>query len=278
MSITTVIILLAGGTMLALGLFMAYILGWANKAFHVEIDPKQEAVLEALPGANCGGCGYVGCNEYAEAVVAGDAPPTKCPVGGTECAAEIAKILGLEISDTHPERPIIHCGANYHEKLGRHEYHGEMTCVAANFVAGFQGCAYGCLSLGDCVKACEFDAIHVIDGRTQVDYEKCVGCGACVKACPRGIITMEPFKADRILVVACSNKDFGKAAKDVCKVGCTGCKLCQKQAPDLITVEDNIPTIDYKAYNPDEMEPADAAANKCPMKCLIMAGKEIRNS
>jgi len=264
------IILLAAGTMLVLALFMAYVLGWANVSFHVELDPRQQAVQDALPGANCGGCGYVGCNDYAEAVVAGDCPVDKCPVGGSDCAEKLAAILGVEINQSWPERPVVHCGATYDQRLGQTEYRGESTCTAANMVAGVQGCAYGCMGFGDCRSVCEFDAINIVDGLSVVDYDKCVGCGACERICPRHIITMVPFKNENMLVVACSNKDFGKDVKTVCTVGCIGCKMCQKLAAGLITVTDNVPTIDYDAYDPEAMAGLEAALAKCPAQRLTM--------
>lgn len=264
------IVLLAAGTMLVLALFMAYVLGWANVKFHVELDPCQQAVQDALPGANCGGCGFVGCNEYAEAVAAGDTPVDLCPVGGTDCAEELARILGVEINQSWPQRPVVHCGASYDQRLGRTEYRGETTCTGANMVAGVQGCAYGCMGFGDCGTVCDFDAIHVVDGLSVVDYGKCVGCGACERICPRHLITMVPFKDRKMLVVACSNKDFGKDVKTVCTVGCIGCKMCQKLAAGLITVTDNVPTVDYDAYDPGAMETLDAAIAKCPAQRLTM--------
>ena len=267
-----VIVTLAAGTMLALALFMAYVLGWANRTFHVEVDPRIEQVIEALPGANCGGCGYVGCNEYAEAVVLKGEQVNKCTVGGVSCAKALADILGVEVKQTWPYRPVVHCGAKYDDRLKHNPYLGEQTCSAANLISGVQGCAYGCLGLTDCELACAFDAIHIIDGLAVVDYEKCVGCAACERACPRHIISMVPFKAERMLVVACSNKDFGKEVKAVCKVGCTGCRLCEKVS-DLFKVEDNLSRIDYDAYDPDKTDDLLAAVEKCPMKRLTFVGK-----
>ena len=267
------VIILAAGTMLVPAVFMVYVLGWANKAFHVEVDPRQEAIAGALPGANCGGCGFIGCNEYAEAIVAGQVGIDKCSVGGSATAARIAEILGIEHEEVAPKRAVVHCGAHWQDRLGRSDYRGERTCAAAALVAGVQGCTYGCLGYGDCVTACKFDAIHIVDGLATVDYEKCVGCGACVGACPKNIISLVSFKADRMLTVACSNRDFGKDVKAVCKVGCTGCKLCQKLSDGLLSVADNIASADYEAYNPAEMAGADAAAAKCPAKCLVMRGR-----
>jgi len=268
----TLVIILAAATMLVLALFMAYVLGWANKAFHVDVDPRIEQVNEALPGANCGGCGYVGCNEYAEAIVAENAPVNLCPVGGESCVAALAKILGIELEAGFPYRPAVHCGAGYDERLDRHDYRGEQTCGAANLISGVQGCTYGCTGFGDCVRVCDFDAIDIIDGLATVDYDKCVGCGACAKVCPRNIISMVPFKAERMLIIACSNKDFGKDVKAVCKVGCIGCKVCER-VNDLFRVKDNIARIDYDKYDPEKMGELTVAIQKCPMKRIVSVGK-----
>ncbi len=270
------LVLLAAATMAALALVMAWVLGWANRRFHVETDPRVEAVLRALPGANCGGCGFVGCSEYAEAVAAGRAPPDKCAVGGASCAAAIASILGVELKPSWPYRPAVHCGARLEERLGRLEYRGEPTCASANLVSGVQGCTYGCLGLGDCERACPFDAIHVVDGLAVVDYEKCTGCGKCAEVCPRNIISMVPFKAERMLIVACSNKDPGRYVREVCKVGCLGCRACERTAGDLFTVVENLSRINYEAYDPEKLAAARSAAEKCPMRRIVEVGKPPR--
>ena len=80
MSITGIIIAAAivGGT----GLFIGVFLGIAGKKFAVEVDEREEAILEVLPGNNCGGCGYAGCSGLAAAIAKGEAPVNQCPVGG----------------------------------------------------------------------------------------------------------------------------------------------------------------------------------------------------
>ena len=190
-----IVMLLAAGTMLALAIAAGYALGWANRRFHIPIDPRQEQLAKALPGVNCGGCGYVGCNEYAAALLKGEVV-TKCIVGGVSCAAALARILGVEIKETWPYRPAVHCGAHTDDRLGRTEYRGEPSCAAANLVSGVQGCVFGCLGMGDCQRVCSYDAIHIVQGLATVDYDKCTGCGACARACPRNIISMVPFKSD----------------------------------------------------------------------------------
>lgn len=268
------IIFMAGGTMLALAVGAGYVLGWANRAFHVEVDPRVDAVMNALPGANCGGCGYVGCASYAEAVAQQGETVDKCPVGGEGCAQALAGIMGISVERTWPRRPAVHCRASTAQRLGRHAYNGESSCSAANGVAGIQGCTYGCLGMGDCVRSCAFDAIHVRDGVAVVDYDKCTGCGACARVCPRNIISMVPFKLERMLIVGCSNLDFGKEVKSVCEVGCIGCKACGKRSP-LFSFGDGatLPNINYDAYDPTAMDGVVTAVEKCPMQGLIYIGK-----
>jgi len=262
-------VILAGATMLVLAVFMAWVLGWANRAFHVQADPRVEQVNAALPGANCGGCGYVGCNEYAEAVVAGEASPDRCTVGGVRCAAAVAKILGVDLAPSWPLRPVVHCAADYDARLKRAAYTGEPTCGAANLVAGVQGCTYGCLGFGDCVAVCRFDAIGMVDGLAVVDYAKCTGCGACEQACPRHIISMIPFKADRVLVVACSSQDPPKIVRENCTVGCIGCGACARLS-DLFKMDGSLARVDYDRYDPAaDFEPLLA---KCPREAMLFVG------
>jgi RnfABCDGE-type electron transport complex B subunit len=264
-------ILLAGAVLLVLAVGAALILGWANVAFRVETDPRIDAINTALPGANCGGCGCVGCADYAAAVVQQGMAVDKCTVGGASVAAAIGGIMGVDVKESWPKRPVVHCAATHEQRLQRVEYRGEQTCSAANLVGGVQGCTFGCLGIGDCTRACNYDAIHIRNGLAVVDYLKCVGCGACVKACPRNIISMIPFKADRVLAVCCSNKDFGMEVKAVCKVGCIGCKGCERVMSELFKIKDNLPSIDYEKY--DTATDFGMVLQKCPMKRLMYVGK-----
>jgi H+/Na+-translocating ferredoxin:NAD+ oxidoreductase subunit B len=269
---TWVTVGLSAGTLVTMAVVFTYILGWANKRFHVEVDPRVEAINDALPGANCGGCGFVGCSEYAEAVVAENTELTLCNVGGASCSAEIATIMGVVVGESIPFRPIVHCGAKYEARLNRHDYQGEMRCAGANIVADVQGCTYGCLGFGDCQTACDYDAIHMVDGLATVDYEKCIGCKACSKVCPRNIITMAPFKSSQMLAVTCSNEDPGKEVKKVCSVGCMGCKACTRVS-SVFKMENSLSTIDYDEYTAECELDMLKACEKCPQNRLVFVGK-----
>ncbi|MBN2196648.1 MAG: RnfABCDGE type electron transport complex subunit B [Polyangiaceae bacterium] len=271
MSAITITLLLAAFTLLAMAVVMGTILGVANKVFHVPVDVRLERVAASLPGANCGACDYVGCGEYAEAILVKGEAITKCPVGGPAVASAVGEIMGVSVEEAFPVRPVVHCAATTAQRLKQTPYHGEQTCNAANLVGGIQGCVYGCLGLGDCVAVCDYDAIHMIDGVAVIDYIKCIGCGACVKACPRNIISQVPFKADRILAVQCANKDFGKEVQEVCEVGCTGCKSCARANPDLISVVDNLPVFDYTKYDPRMS--LQVIQDKCRRESMVWLGK-----
>jgi ferredoxin len=180
--------------------------------------------------------------------------------------------MGVEIGESLPFRPVVHCGAHLEDRLERTEYQGEKRCSAANLVAGVQGCTYGCLGFGDCTRVCDYDAIQIIDGLATVDYDKCIGCGACSKVCPRNIITITPFKAERIIAVTCSNKDKGKDVMAVCNVGCIGCKACAKLS-NIIHIENNLSTIDYDSYTAECLPDLMKACEKCPRQRLVFIGK-----
>jgi len=262
-------VLLAAAVLTVLAIAMAWILGWANFTFHVEVDEKVSRICGVLPGANCGGCGYVGCVDYAEALVAGGVEANLCGPGAAACVSQIAEILGVDAVQSFPYRAVIHCAAGYADRLGRTEYRGERTCVAANLIAGVQGCTYGCLGMGDCSRACKYGAIEIVDGLARIDYDACIGCKVCAAVCPRSIISMVPFKQERMLVVQCSNLDRGPEVKKVCNLGCIGCTACTKQA-EVVEMDGFLPVIDYTAY--ESVEELDAALGKCPRATLAYVG------
>ncbi|MCP4675843.1 MAG: RnfABCDGE type electron transport complex subunit B [Deltaproteobacteria bacterium] len=213
-----------------IGIVMAALLAVGRKAFAVEVDERQEKLMDILPGANCGGCGYAGCSGYAAALVKGEAKPTLCPPGGADLAGEIGVIMGVEVEDMPDMVALVACAGDDKLAPERSSYLGVQTCAAAHAVAGgMKKCTHGCLGLGSCVEACPFGAIVITDHNLAVVVpELCTGCAQCVATCPRNIIKLVP--GSEKVHVLCHNPDKAKATKAVCSVGCTGCKLCAKQS------------------------------------------------
>lgn len=233
---------------LALGIMGALfgaLLAVASKIFEVKKDPREEAVLSKLAGANCGGCGYPGCAGCAAAIVAGDAPVTACAPAGPAAAAAIAEIMGKIACVGERETAFVRCNGGT-AAVKRFEYVGIQDCTAATKVAaGPLECAWGCLGLGSCVKACKFGAMSIgPNGVAVVDQDKCTDCMACAAACPRKLIVSVPVS--KKVRVMCLNQDKGKAATSVCENSCIGCGLCEKECrKDAIHVVNGIASIDY---------------------------------
>lgn len=261
----------AGLTMLGLGSGFAVVLLIASIKLKVEVDPKIEQIHNALPNIDCGACGFAGCSQYAKAVSANPELLGKCAPGGPETAGKIAGILNLQISDSGPsERPIIYCRAHTADKTLYGKYKGIASCTAANSLANVQACKFGCLGFSDCTRACQFDALDMVEGLATVDYEKCTGCGACSRACPRFLIEMVPFVQENMMTVACSSKEIGKSTHGMCKVGCIGCGICVKKSEQFV-VEDNVAKLAYGKYAPSEE--TEEAFNKCPTGVIVYVGK-----
>jgi len=260
----------AGLTMLGIGSGFAVVLLIASAKLKVEVDPKVQQIHEALPNLDCGGCGFAGCGQYAKAVMKSPELLGRCAPGGPETSAKIANILSLQVSDSGPQqRPIVRCHAHTDDKTYYAKYQGIQTCIAANALANVQACAFGCVGFGDCIRACKFGALSIVDGLAVVDYKKCTGCTACSKACPRNLIEMVPFHHENMMIVACSSKETGKSTRTMCQVGCIGCGLCVKET-EMFLVEDNIARVDYGKYEPTEQ--TETAVNKCPTKVIIYVG------
>ena len=247
----------------AVGFTIAIII-MAGKKFYVEVDQKEIDVRAELPGNNCGGCGYAGCDALAKAIAAGEAPANACPVGGAPVASKIGAIMGEEVGESVRMTAFVKCAGDCDKAKENYVYSGAMDCTAMNVVpnGGSKACTYGCMGYGSCVKACPFDAIHIVNGIAVVDKGKCKACGKCVAVCPRHLIEIIPYKSN--YTVNCSSNDKGKDVMSACSVGCIGCMLCTKQCEfGAITVENNIAHIDYS-----KCTGCGKCAEKCPKKII----------
>lgn len=236
-------------SLVAIGVTAAIILYLVAQKFKVIEDPRIDEVNDLLPGANCGGCGFAGCRALAEAIVKQESlEGLNCPVGGSDAMNAIAGFMGLEAGEAEPMIAVIRCNGTSENAPDKVLYEGASSCAfATSLAAGQSGCPNGCLGLGDCVAACNFDAIDIdpITGLPVVN-DKCVACGACVTACPRNVIELRPKgKKDRRIYVCCVNTEKGAPARKNCSVACIGCGKCVKTCPfDAITLENNLAYID----------------------------------
>ena len=269
-SILSALIVMGG-----LGLFFGAGLAVASRIFAVRKDERVEQIEEALPGANCGACGAPGCSGFAEGVVEGKYPANGCTVGGSEVALLVAQIMGTEAGEVIPKVAVVRCRGDKDTCMNRAEYYGVEDCKAAVLIdEGAKGCVYGCLGLGTCVNACPFDAMTMEEnGLPAVDEALCTGCGECVRICPRGIMELMP--TDQKVFLACVSKDFGKAVKSICKVGCIGCSLCanpKTTIEGLITMDGKLPVIHYDQVN-HPWKDLENAVKKCPTKSFGVRGE-----
>lgn len=244
-----------------LGLIFGLGLGIAAKKFAVEVNPLIAEVRDALPSANCGACGFAGCDAFAKGVVEGAAKSNGCPVGGSECADAVALIMGEGSAEAMIKTTaFVKCFGDCDKAKEKYEYVGLTDCAAANYLQGrgSKACTFGCLGLGSCVEACLFDAIHIVDGIAVVDEEKCTSCGMCVTACPKDIIEIMPYESR--VRVNCNSEESGKDTRTACTVGCIGCRKCAKVCEyDAFTFENGLAKIDY-----DKCVQCGACIDVCP--------------
>ena len=247
------------------GLFIGLFLGFSAEKFKVPVNEKEEAVRGLLPGNNCGGCGYPGCDGLAKAIANGEAAVNACPVGGEEVGNKIAEVMGVSAGDSVKMVAFVKCAGTCEKAKTQYEYTGIEDCVMAASAPGGgpKACSYGCTGFGSCVKACPFDAIHVVNGIAQVDKDACKACGKCITACPKNLIEFVPYEQKHL--VQCSSKDKGKDVKAVCSTGCIGCGICAKNCPvEAVKVENNIAHID-----PEKCTNCGICAQKCPVKVIL---------
>jgi len=253
----TVLVIAAIGAIVGTGLV------FTGKKFHVDVDPREAAVREKLPGNNCGACGYAGCDALSAAIAAGDAPVNACPVGGAKAAEEIGKIMGVAAGEVERKVAFVRCKGSCEVTHNQGGYVGVKDCRSAA-LAGIPvtDCDYGCLGFGSCAEVCPENAITVRDGVAIVNRNKCVGCGLCAKACPRGLIELVP--ESKHVFVQCMNRDKGPTVKKVCSAGCIGCSLCAKVCESgAMEFSGTLAHVD-----PEKCTQCGKCAEKCPAKVI----------
>ncbi len=257
-------ILIAVIPVVIIGFVCAAVLVTASKIMAVKEDERFPKIRECLPGANCGACGYAGCDGYAKALCEKENVPTNlCIPGADAVSQQLSDILGVEFEDVVEQVAAVHCSGDCGSTEDEVDYRGIETCAAAKLLFGGKGkCGYGCIGFGDCASACPQDAIDIVDGIARVYRPECIGCGICVKTCPNGIISLMPdIKHTAVL---CSNKDKGAYTRKVCTSGCIGCRKCVKVCPEqAIQVINNVAVIDY-----EKCVDCGACADNCTTKCI----------
>lgn len=260
-------------TLSGLGITAAVVLYFVAQKFKVYEDPRIDQVEDALPAANCGGCGFAGCRNFAEACVnSEDFSDLYCPVGGNDTMTSIASLLGRDAVEQEPRVAVLLCNGTCDSRPKTNLYNGANTCaIASSLYGGDTGCQYGCLGHGDCVLVCNFDALHIdpVTGLPVVDDDKCTACGACIKACPKNLLELRKrAKKDRKIYVACTNEDKGGIAKKSCTAACIGCNKCFKVCPfEAITMANNLAYIDS-----DKCRLCRKCVSECPTNAIIELG------
>lgn len=253
---------------LVIGAVSGGLLTIAGKIFFVKTDETVEKITEALPGANCGGCGFAGCEAYANAIAKGEAKPNLCSPGGLEVNKTISAILGVAVEETEPVAAYVHCNGCSTATEDKYKYIGTKSCAAAEkFYNGKGSCSFGCIGFGDCVNACDSGGIEIKNGVAVINPAMCIACGKCIKACPNHLISFK--KKSALAAVRCSSQDAGKITRTVCKNGCIACGICVKKCPEgAITINGNHAEIDY-----NKCVSCGACAEACPVKCIEMLEK-----
>ena len=265
MSVTSAVIIVT-----LTGLCGAGILVVASQLMKVEVDPRVELAQAALPGANCGACGYAGCADYAGAIIESGVSPNLCIPGGVSVADEVARIAGKDAGSVAQRKAIVACQGTGEHRTQKYENTGITSCVSsATLYGGPSACPYGCLGYGDCREACKFDAIEIQNNVARVNLEKCTGCGACEEACPKRVIWIREVSEKPI--VMCANRQRAAMTRKACTAGCVGCMKCQKSCPtEAISVSDNVARIDLaKCIGCRE------CVDVCPVKAIAVP-KDVR--
>ena len=258
------LVLTAVGALGGLALLLATGLVVANRTLYVDEDPRFDAVEGMLPNTNCGACGFPGCRAFAEALVTGEALPGKCTVSTDEGRAAIAAYLGVDVGAEERRVARLACAGGSNVARRHARYVGHESCRSAALVAGGgKGCFWGCLGLGDCERVCDFEAIVMNEQDLPVVIEeKCTACNDCVEICPKDLFSIHP--ASHRLWVACKNLEFGDDILEECQVGCTACGRCALDAPDLVSMQDNLAAVDYSRAHKTK-----TPIERCPTGAIV---------
>lgn len=257
------LILITAVTIGVIGLVCGIILSVSAKFLAVHEDPRIGEIDELLPGANCGGCGYAGCADYAKAIIIDGAAINLCAPGGADTLEALGKCTGQEAVAGEKMVAVVMCGGDNTKAPRKFQYNGIIDCAAAAAVGGGDKiCSYGCLGYGSCLRVCPVSAIELVNDIAVVHPELCISCGACVSACPRDIISMVPATAS--IHVLCNSKDKGPVVKKACEVGCIGCRMCVKLGGETFVMDGFLASRDYSIEVADEV-----IVEKCPGKCIV---------
>lgn len=256
----------------ALAGIFAFCLSYLGDKLSVNRDARIDDIERNLAGANCGGCGYAGCSQFAEALFKGEADLSRCNPTSPENKKNIAEILGMSAFQSVQTVAVVHC-AGGNRSVDKYEYQGFGDCMSAELIAGgSKACDYGCMGLRTCVRVCPNHCVSICKdtGVSVVDREECTSCGACVAACPKKLIGRIPKTAK--VYIACSNTTKGRSVVDVCKVGCIACGKCEKLCPKgAITLSNNLATIDYT-----KCIGCMKCASECPRGCILPIGDGVK--
>ena len=248
------------GALLGVGLYVA------SKFFYVKKDERIARVEGALPGLNCGACGFAGCESYAEAIISTDVALDLCKPGGPDALTELGQIMGKAVEFSGEKLVAqVHCRGGEDTAEYVFKYEGIADCNAATLLyGGAKKCPHGCLGLGSCIKVCPVDAIdYEQTGLVWVDRNKCISCEKCVDICPTAVMKMIPYTAE--VLIGCNSTDKGGVVRKYCKVGCIGCKKCEKSSPEGgFVIENFLARIDYSQGGE-----RNSARQDCPTKCIV---------
>ncbi|MCL2719877.1 MAG: RnfABCDGE type electron transport complex subunit B [Treponema sp.] len=258
------LIIIAVISVTAIGIICAIILNVASQLMYVKVDIKVTQLIDVMPGANCGACGYPGCEGFAIALAAGEAKANLCTPGGSSVLEKISAILGVEADEIEQKIAFVYCCGDCNSRQKKMEYLGIQSCDAAKrLYGGENSCAFGCLGYGDCKVLCPSDAICMENGLAHIIKENCTGCGLCIKACPNKLISIE--KASIPVIVACKNIEKGAVVRKKCSNGCIACTKCVKDCcQGAIIIEDNLAKIDYT-----KCDGCRKCVEVCMTKCLL---------